>query len=82
MTYCFYDTSALLNSNNNFSFKNQVPVICSYVLQELENIKNSNTKSDEVKCLARKAVNTIRENSSVLKFSPDQKKIEKFNTVF
>lgn len=78
MTYCFYDTSALLNSNNNFSFKNQVPVICSYVLQELENIKNSNTKSEEVKCLARKAVNTIRENSSVLKFSPDQKKIEKF----
>ena len=52
----FYDTCSVMEDNSDLSDV----VISSITIQELENIKTSNNKSDDIRAKARKAVNQIR----------------------
>lgn len=77
--YDFYDTSALLVSGQFLSLtgKNYVPHL---VLRELENIKTSTTKDEEVKCAARNVIrNLLVDDTFTSKTIPEAKiaKIQK-----
>lgn len=77
----FLDTNALLNLQEN-AFKEEF-VIAQKTLEELENIKNSNSKDGEVKYKARKVAHLLDENWGkyhVVRYSPDIAQIiEKFD---
>lgn len=65
MVYIFYDTSALLEKDNQFfdnSNNGGVNLISSIVLKELEDIKNSNRKDEETKYKARRLLRELSEN--------------------
>lgn len=57
----FYDTCALLNGQEN-CFKDRTILVSNITLKELENIKTSANKSEEVKYRARKVVRYLRNN--------------------
>lgn len=64
MIYKFYDTcSLLLKANHLFDEEDVRVVISSVSLQELEDIKNSSNKDEEVKYSARKLLNVLNNNS-------------------
>lgn len=68
MSKLFYDTSALLESNDDLINV----VISSISIQELEAIKSSANKDEEIKAKARKAVRAIeRDNPYVENFQSD-----------
>jgi PhoH-like ATPase len=68
----FYDTSALLESNDDLTNI----VISSVSLQELENIKSSANKDEEIKAKARQAVRAIeRDSVAVYIYGQDALKI-------
>lgn len=69
----FLDTSAVLSGAYT---KYSNIYISSYVLMELENIKNSN-KPEHIKYLARQATRDILNFGTITKTIPNQKKIEK-----
>lgn len=52
----FYDTCSIMEDNEDLSNV----IISSVTIQELENIKTSDTKSEDIRVKARKAVNQIR----------------------
>lgn len=52
----FYDTCSIMEDNSDLSDV----IISSVTIQELENIKTSGTKSEDIRVKARKAVNQIR----------------------
>lgn len=60
MAYNFLDTSAVLHGGLK---KYQHAFISPITLTELENIKTSNKKDDQIKYLAREAIRTITTNS-------------------
>lgn len=53
MDYKFYDTSSLLLKADNLFETDEKFAISSITLSELENIKTSSHKDQEVKCAAR-----------------------------
>ena len=58
--YLFYDTcSLLLNTNHLFDNKNQRMVISSITLQELEEIKTSKHKDEDLKQSARRLLREL-----------------------
>lgn len=57
--YHFYDTSALLEKANYLLKCNKNIVTSTTVLEELENIKNSSKKDENIKQMARKVINFI-----------------------
>lgn len=58
----FYDTSTLLDLHNEV-FKDEEPFyISSITLTELEDIKNSSTKDEEIKYAARQLLNLLNSN--------------------
>lgn len=59
--YLFYDTSSLLLDKKLFS-RGYKLVISSISLDELENIKNSNSKDEETKAAARSILNYMAKN--------------------
>ena len=62
--YLFYDTSSLLlNINHLFDNKNEKVVISSISLQELESIKSSNKKTEDLKQSARMLLKLLENNS-------------------
>lgn len=62
-TYNFYDTSSLLlRANNLFNNLEENIVISSVTLMELENIKTSRFKSEEVKFQARQITHLLEQN--------------------
>ena len=64
----FYDTCSVLEDNNDLSDV----VISSVTIQELENIKTSGTKSEEVRAKARRAVHQIRKYGvTVIIYNPN-----------
>ena len=69
----FLDTSAVLSGAYT---KYSNIYISSYVLMELENIKNSN-KPEHIKYLARQSTRDILNFGTITKTIPNQKKIEK-----
>ena len=63
MIYKFYDTcSLLLQGQHLFDEENAKVVISSITLQELENIKNSRNKDENVKFAARNILNILNNN--------------------
>lgn len=62
MNYYFYDTSSLLEENDNLFSGNKEIVISSVSLKELENIKTSNCKDEEIKYKARRVIRQLSEN--------------------
>lgn len=63
MIYKFYDTcSLLLRGQHLFDEENTKIVISSITLQELENIKNSRNKDENVKFSARNILNILNKN--------------------
>lgn len=62
MTYNFYDTSSLLLRVDDLFRGVEQIVISSITLSELENIKTSNSKNEEVKQAARKLIRALAEN--------------------
>ena len=65
--YKFFDTSALLELTSNVD----KPIyISSITLKELENIKISNNKSEEVKYKARRIIKQIDEHPELYRFPP------------
>lgn len=68
MSKLFYDTSALLELNDDLTNV----VISSLSINELENIKSSNNKTEDIRYKARKAVRAIeRDNPYVEIFQSD-----------
>ena len=64
----FYDTCSVMEDNSDLSDV----VISSITIQELENIKTSNNKSDDIRAKARKAVNQIRKfNIKTIIYNPE-----------
>ena len=62
MTYNFYDTSSLLlREKDLFTYEENI-VLSSITLNELENIKTSNTKDNDIKYAARKIIRLLEEN--------------------
>ena len=62
-TYNFYDTSSLLlRANNLFNNLEENIVISSVTLMELENIKTSRFKSEEIKFQARQITHLLEQN--------------------
>lgn len=59
MKYKFYDTCSLLKALDHIWEDDSRVVISSITLQELENIKTSNTKDPETKFAARRVVNEL-----------------------
>ena len=74
MAYHFLDTSAVLNGA--LSQYNDI-YISPLVLTELEHIKSSSTKDDQIKFQARQAVRTIINNNNINYFFPPHKSVEK-----
>lgn len=63
MIHKFYDTcSLLLKAGHVFDEEETTLVISSITLQELENIKTSNRKDDDVKFAARKLTHELDEH--------------------
>lgn len=63
MTYKFYDTcSLLLKSTHLFDDDNTQVIISSITLQELEDIKNSSRKDENIKFTARAVLNILNNN--------------------
>lgn len=61
--YNFYDTcSLLLRANNLFKDPEEKIIISSITLNELENIKNSSSKNEDIKYSARKILYTLLKN--------------------
>lgn len=60
-TYKFYDTSALLELENEIFKGEHEVIISSITLQELENIKTSTHKDEELKACARRVVRLLSE---------------------
>lgn len=73
----YYDTSAILDGD----LPSPGSYISSTVIQELENIKTSSHKDEDIKASARKAVRFIFNNVPVL-FIPDSKSLEWVNKKF
>ena len=64
----FYDTCSVMEDNSDLSDV----VISSITIQELENIKTSSNKSDDIRAKARKAVNQIRKfNIKTIIYNPE-----------
>ena len=64
----FYDTCSVMEDNSDLSDV----VISSITIQELENIKTSSNKSEEIRAKARKAVNQIRKfNIKTIIYNPE-----------
>ena len=62
--YLFYDTSSLLlNINHLFDNPNDKVVISSITFQELEDIKTSNKKTEELKQSARMLLRLLENNT-------------------
>lgn len=59
--YHFYDTSALLAKSNNLLTCDENIVISTTVLEELENIKTSFKKDENIKESARKVIHYLNE---------------------
>lgn len=68
--YKFYDTCSLLLKANNLWEEDIDLVISSITLDELENIKSSNTKDEEIKFSARKVLNELDEHFDSYKVIP------------
>lgn len=63
----FYDTCSIMEDNADLSDV----IISSVTIQELENIKAGNTKSEDIRVKARKAVNQIRKlNVETIIYNP------------
>lgn len=62
MTYKFFDTSSLLQSEDNIFSSDYQVVISSITLTELEHIKTSYNKDEDIKVAARKLINLLDEN--------------------
>ena len=61
--YKFYDTSSLLlKTNNLFDEEDARVVVSTITLQELENIKTSSNKDEEIKYSARKLLKVLNDN--------------------
>lgn len=60
----FYDTSSLLLKVDTLFEEKELFAISSITLNELENIKTSNSKSEDVKYAARKLLHKLDENSN------------------
>ena len=61
--YKFYDTcSLLLKGSNIFDAFDEIPVISSITLQELEDIKTSRYKDEEIKFAARQILRSLSEH--------------------
>lgn len=69
--YLFYDTSALLLEKEKAFSKSRV-ILSSITLNELENIKTSNSKDNEVKAAARALLNYMSEHLSKFTVVPYQ----------
>lgn len=64
----FYDTCSIMEDSGDLSDV----VISSVTIQELENIKSSNTKSEDVRAKARRAVKNIRKYKvETIIYNPD-----------
>lgn len=64
----FYDTCSIMEDSGDLSDV----VISSITIQELENIKSSNTKSEDVRAKARRAVHQIRKYKvETIIYNPD-----------
>ena len=62
--YLFYDTSSLLlNINHLFNNQNDKVIISSITLQELEEIKMSNKKTEDIKQSARLLLRLLENNT-------------------
>ena len=70
----FYDTSALLSEN--FIIDSNT-YISTYVISELEKIKNDNYKSEEIKNRARKISHELFEKNNLITELIDNKKIKR-----
>lgn len=62
MIYKFYDTSSLLLKGEELIKNNEHFTISSVTLSELERIKTSSTKDNEIKYKARKLINLLTDN--------------------
>ena len=62
--YKFYDTCSLLLKANNLFDTNEHFAISSITLEELELIKDSNNKDNEIKYAARRLLHTLDEHHS------------------
>lgn len=58
----FFDTCSLLQFGNSIIEENNKFFISSLTLNELESIKNSNVKDEEIKCEARRLLRLLHEN--------------------
>ena len=68
MIYKFFDTSSLLQIEDNiFNSDDYTVVISSITLQELENIKTSFHKDEDIKMAARKLINLLDANGDAYK---------------
>lgn len=67
MKYQFYDTCSLLAAENLFEDFDGQLIISSLSLNELENIKDSQTKDIDIKFAARKLLNDIYVNYDNIK---------------
>lgn len=61
-TFNFYDTNALLLKRDHIFAEETVPVISSITLNELENIKTSTDKDEEIKYHAREVLRILNNN--------------------
>jgi predicted ribonuclease YlaK len=62
--YHFYDTSALLEKSETLFNEEENIITSTIVLKELENIKTSRTKSEDIKHSARLVINKLANNST------------------
>ena len=69
--YLFYDTcSLLLNANHLFDNPEERVVISSITLQELEEIKSSNRKDEELKQSARRILRILERHTGEYDIHP------------
>lgn len=61
----FFDTSALLAAADTLEQEESEIFISSITLEELENIKTSNTKDEQIKYQARKVISYLKANKNI-----------------
>ena len=67
MVFCFYDTCALLDQLDTAFNDPSTVMISNITLKELENIKTSSTKDEDIKYKARKLIHLLDKNLDKIK---------------
>lgn len=85
MKYLFYDTNALLSQQEKVFETDDIFYISSITLNELENIKTSSYKDEEIKYSARQILHLLQDNKDkykvILYYATDKEYLDKYSLV-